>query len=220
MIINYASREDAARETAAAVEAAGGQAAIAGVRRREQRRGHRGDQGDRQGPRRARHPRQQRRRRGQRPADAVHRRAVGEDAQHQPRRRVPLHRARRRRCCSRPRTPAASSTSRRSSARRATAARSRTRRRKAGLIGLTMSTASELASRGVTCNAVSPGFIETDMTAEHLPEAAARQAPGADPARPDRPRRGRRRRGRVPGRARRPRYITGQVLRVNGGMLM
>src|SRR5882757_1928533 len=42
---------------------------------------------------------------------------------------------------------------------------------KAGLIGLTMSTARELASRGVTCNAISPGFIETDMTAEHLPEA-------------------------------------------------
>src|SRR5437868_11041887 len=42
---------------------------------------------------------------------------------------------------------------------------------KAGLIGLTMSTAKELASRGVTCNAVAPGFIETDMTAEHLPEA-------------------------------------------------
>jgi len=36
---------------------------------------------------------------------------------------------------------------------------------KAGLIGLTMSTAKELASRAVTCNAVAPGFIETDMTA-------------------------------------------------------
>jgi 3-oxoacyl-[acyl-carrier protein] reductase len=61
---------------------------------------------------------------------------------------------------------------------------------KAGLIGLTMSTARELASRGVTCNAIAPGFIETDMTAEHLPEA--QQAARADPARPDRPRRGRR----------------------------
>lgn len=37
---------------------------------------------------------------------------------------------------------------------------------KAGLIGLTMSTAKELGSRGVTCNAVAPGFIETDMTSE------------------------------------------------------
>src|SRR5205823_6259286 len=42
---------------------------------------------------------------------------------------------------------------------------------KAGLIGLTMSLAKELSARGVTVNAVSPGFIETDMTAEHLPDA-------------------------------------------------
>ncbi|HVF11149.1 MAG TPA: 3-oxoacyl-ACP reductase family protein [Abditibacteriaceae bacterium] len=36
---------------------------------------------------------------------------------------------------------------------------------KAGLIGLTKATARELATQGVTCNAVSPGFIETDLTA-------------------------------------------------------
>ncbi len=42
---------------------------------------------------------------------------------------------------------------------------------KAGLIGLTKSVARELASRGVLCNAVAPGFIDTDMTAA-LPEAA------------------------------------------------
>ena len=35
---------------------------------------------------------------------------------------------------------------------------------KAGVIGLTKSVASELASRGITCNAVAPGFIQTDMT--------------------------------------------------------
>ncbi len=35
---------------------------------------------------------------------------------------------------------------------------------KAGLIGLTMSVARELGSRGITCNAVAPGFIETEMT--------------------------------------------------------
>jgi 3-oxoacyl-[acyl-carrier protein] reductase len=40
---------------------------------------------------------------------------------------------------------------------------------KAGLIGLTKAAAKELARRGVTCNAVAPGFIETDMTAA-LPE--------------------------------------------------
>jgi 3-oxoacyl-[acyl-carrier protein] reductase len=39
---------------------------------------------------------------------------------------------------------------------------------KAGLFGLTMSVAKELGARGITCNAVAPGFIETDMT-ESLP---------------------------------------------------
>ena len=37
---------------------------------------------------------------------------------------------------------------------------------KAGLVGLTKSVAKELASRNVTCNAIAPGFIETDMTAK------------------------------------------------------
>lgn len=37
---------------------------------------------------------------------------------------------------------------------------------KAGLVGLTMSLAKELGSRGITCNAVAPGFIESDMTAD------------------------------------------------------
>jgi 3-oxoacyl-[acyl-carrier protein] reductase len=40
---------------------------------------------------------------------------------------------------------------------------------KAGLLGLTMSTAKELGSRGITCNALAPGFIESDMT-EALPQ--------------------------------------------------
>ena len=41
---------------------------------------------------------------------------------------------------------------------------------KAGIIGLTKSVAKELASRGVTCNAIAPGFIKTEMT-ERLPDS-------------------------------------------------
>jgi len=90
---------------------------------------------------------------------------------------------------------------------------------KAGLIGLTMATAKELASRGVTCNAVSPGFIETDMTAEHLPEAQRVKLLEGIPL------------GRIGGAVEiadtvaflagpEAAYITGQVIRVNGGLLM
>jgi 3-oxoacyl-[acyl-carrier protein] reductase len=90
---------------------------------------------------------------------------------------------------------------------------------KAGLIGLTKSTARELASRGVTCNAIAPGFIETDMTAEHLPDAQRAKLVEQIPL------------GKI-GRAEdigdaaaflagpEAGYLTGQVLRVNGGMLM
>jgi 3-oxoacyl-[acyl-carrier protein] reductase len=90
---------------------------------------------------------------------------------------------------------------------------------KAGVIGLTKALARELASRAVTVNAVAPGFIETDMTAEHLPEAAREKLLTGIPL------------GRI-GRAEEigdcvaflagpeAAYLTGQVLRVNGGMLM
>ena len=44
---------------------------------------------------------------------------------------------------------------------------------KAGLLGLTKSVAKELGSRGITCNAIAPGFIATDMTSEMGEEARA-----------------------------------------------
>ncbi len=89
---------------------------------------------------------------------------------------------------------------------------------KAGLHGLTKSVARELASRGVRCNAIAPGFIETDMTAE----LDAKQTEAL--------------RERIPlGRLGAPEdvaavvrflagpsagYITGQIITVDGGMVM
>lgn len=89
---------------------------------------------------------------------------------------------------------------------------------KAGLIGFTKSIAKELASRGVRCNAIAPGFISTDMTAtlpEEAVEALQEQIPlgyFGDPA-------------DIAGLARflagpAGRYITGQVIAVDGGMAM
>lgn len=87
---------------------------------------------------------------------------------------------------------------------------------KAALLGLTRSLARELASRSITVNAVAPGFIDTDMTA-NLPDAARQAIIDQTPL----------------GRIGRPEevaaavvflasdeasYITGQVVRVNGGM--
>ena len=89
---------------------------------------------------------------------------------------------------------------------------------KAGLIGFTKSVARELASRGITANALAPGFIETDMTAELKPEMKAellKQIPLAQLGQSE----------DIaeaalflagPG----ARYITGQVLAVDGGMVM
>jgi 3-oxoacyl-[acyl-carrier protein] reductase len=90
---------------------------------------------------------------------------------------------------------------------------------KAGVIGLTKTLAREYASRGITVNAVSPGYIDTDMTATELPEERRGELLKSIPL------------GRVgkpedvaaavaylasPAAA----YVTGQVLRVNGGLFM
>jgi 3-oxoacyl-[acyl-carrier protein] reductase len=87
---------------------------------------------------------------------------------------------------------------------------------KAGLIGLTLSVAKELASRGVCANAIAPGFIETDMTAALDDKARSELAAGIPLARMGAPEDIA---GAVaylsgPGGA----YITGQTLVVDGGL--
>ena len=89
---------------------------------------------------------------------------------------------------------------------------------KAGLIGLTKSVAKELASRNILCNAVAPGFIATDMTAALGPEqtqALESQIPLARLGRPE----------DIASAVAflasdHAAYITGQVLVVDGGMVM
>ena len=89
---------------------------------------------------------------------------------------------------------------------------------KAGLIGLTKTTARELASRGITCNALAPGLIETDLTAG-MPAAATEAIRSLTPM------------GYVGSVADvaaaavylasdEARYVTGQVLGIDGGMVM
>lgn len=87
---------------------------------------------------------------------------------------------------------------------------------KAGIIGLTKSVAKELASRGITCNAVAPGFINTDMT-QAMPDSAKEALLSQIPMK------------RV-GEAKEiasvvaflasdeASYVTGQVIEVSGGM--
>jgi 3-oxoacyl-[acyl-carrier protein] reductase len=89
---------------------------------------------------------------------------------------------------------------------------------KAGLIGLTKTTARELASRGITCNAIAPGLIETDLTAD-LPQAATEALTSMTPMGYV---------GTVEDVAAaavyfasdEARYVTGQVLGVDGGIVM
>jgi 3-oxoacyl-[acyl-carrier protein] reductase len=89
---------------------------------------------------------------------------------------------------------------------------------KAGLIGLTKATARELASRGITCNAVAPGFVLTELTKD-LPENLMKQLTDATPL------------GRFGTTEEiasavaflasdEAAFITGQVLGVDGGLVM
>ncbi len=89
---------------------------------------------------------------------------------------------------------------------------------KAGLIGLTKSLARELASRGITVNAVAPGLIETDMTgvlSEEVRQAILQKVPLGKLGEPD----------DIAAAvaylaSAEAKYITGQVLTVDGGMAM
>ena len=87
---------------------------------------------------------------------------------------------------------------------------------KAGLIGLTKSTAKEFASRGITVNAVAPGFISTDMTKELDSEKILSAIPLGHFGKPEDIA------GTVKFLAADPaaEYITGQVIQVDGGMVM
>lgn len=89
---------------------------------------------------------------------------------------------------------------------------------KAGLLGLTMTVAKEFGSRGITCNAIAPGFIETDMThglSEEFRTHVVKTAPAGRLGTPD---------DIAPAvlflASKEAAYITGQTLTVDGGLML
>ena len=87
---------------------------------------------------------------------------------------------------------------------------------KAGVVGLTRSSAKEMASRGITVNAVAPGLIATDMTKDLEADAILSAIPLGRFGSPDQVAGAVRFLAADPAAA----YITGQVLQVDGGMVM
>ncbi len=86
---------------------------------------------------------------------------------------------------------------------------------KAGVLGFTKSLARELATRNITVNAVSPGFITTDMTAGVSPERYLERTPLGRPGLPEEV-------GYLVSFlvSEKARFITGQIIRVDGGYCM
>ena len=84
---------------------------------------------------------------------------------------------------------------------------------KAGLIGLTKSVAKELAPKGIRCNAVAPGFIRTDMTESHADSPLLNMIPLGTMGEPSDV-------AEAVAYLVSAKYVTGEVLRVDGGIAM
>lgn len=84
---------------------------------------------------------------------------------------------------------------------------------KAGLIGLTKSVAKELAPKGIRCNAVAPGFIGTDMTEDQIDNPLLNKIPLGKMGTPEDV-------AEAVAYLVKAKYVTGEILRVDGGIAM